>query len=101
LRSIIQPVETGTVHLPKIWVLDSAVDSLSHGANLHLPGISKLNSGIKKGDITAVMTLKDEIVCYGLAMASSEEMMGEKGIAVKVEKVFMEPGTYPKYVKEA
>jgi H/ACA ribonucleoprotein complex subunit 4 len=101
LRHIIQPVETGAVHLPKIWVLDSAVDSLCHGANLHLPGISQLNSGIRKGDITAVMTLKGELICYGLATATTEEMLGEKGIAVNVEKVFMQPGIYPKYVKEA
>jgi H/ACA ribonucleoprotein complex subunit 4 len=100
LRHLIQPVETGAVHLPKVWVLDSAVDSLCHGANLHMPGISKLNSGIKNGNITAVMTLKGELICYGLATSTSEEMMGERGIAVKVEKVFMEPGTYPKYKKE-
>ncbi|MBN2454857.1 RNA-guided pseudouridylation complex pseudouridine synthase subunit Cbf5 [Candidatus Woesearchaeota archaeon] len=96
LRKIIQPVENAAVHIPKVYVLDSAVNSLCHGANLHVPGISKVDSGIKEGDVAAVMTLKGELICYGTAADSTEKMLGEKGLAVKVEKVFMLPGTYPK-----
>ena len=96
IRHVIQPVENAVVHLPKIFVRDSAVDSLCHGANLHLPGIAKLESGIIAGDLVAVMSLKGELVCYGTARMGSKEMLGEKGIAVKAERVFMLPGTYPK-----
>jgi prophage tail gpP-like protein len=46
------------------------------------------------------MTLKDEIICYGIATASSDEMMGERGQAVRTERVFMLPGTYPKMPKK-
>jgi H/ACA ribonucleoprotein complex subunit 4 len=95
LRYCIQPIENAVKHLPKIYVLDSAVDSLCHGANLNLPGISKLDSGITVQDIVAIMTLKGELICYGTAKLDSEEMLGEKGFAVKTEKVFMVPGTYP------
>ncbi len=91
----IQPIENAVKHLPKIYVLDSAVDSLCHGANLNVPGISKLESGITMQDIVAVMTLKGELICYGTAKLDSEEMLGNKGLAVKTEKVFMLPGTYP------
>ncbi len=97
LRKIIQPVEKAVTHLPKIWVLDSAVDSICHGANLNVPGISKLNSGINKGDVIAIMTLKDELIAYGIAQLNTKEMLGEKGVAVKPERVFMQPNTYPKY----
>ena len=97
LRKIIQPVEKAVTHLPKIWVLDSAVDSICHGANLNVPGISKLNSGINKGDVVAIMTLKDELIAYGIAQLNTKEMLGEKGVAVKPERVFMQPNTYPKY----
>lgn len=99
LRKCIQPVESAIVHIPKIWIMDSAVDTLCHGASLKNPGIVKLESGIKVNDIVAVLTLKNELVCYGTAVADSEQMKGEKGLAVKSNKVFMQPGTYPKYKK--
>ncbi|MBA3064833.1 RNA-guided pseudouridylation complex pseudouridine synthase subunit Cbf5, partial [Candidatus Woesearchaeota archaeon] len=89
LRYCMQPIENAVKHLPKIYVLDSAVDSLCHGANLNVPGISELESGISMQDIVAVMTLKGELICYGNAKLDSEEMLGDKGLAVKTEKVFM------------
>lgn len=95
IRHCIQPIENAVEHLPKIWVLDSAVESLCHGARLHIPGVSKLHPNIKEGDTVAVMTLKDELVGYGIAVSSSNEILNEEhGDAVKLEKVFMRPGTY-------
>ncbi len=94
LRKAIQPVENGVNHLPKVWVFDTTVESLSHGIDLKVPGISKLNDNINKEDIVAIMTLKDELVALGIAKMDSDEMTGEKGIAVQTEKVFMQPGVY-------
>ena len=100
LRKIILPFEFGVSHLPKIWVLDSAVDSLCHGYYLASPGISKLNSNINKDDIIAIFTLKNELICLGKALFNSDELMKkDKDIVVKNSKVFMEPGVYPKYKK--
>ena len=97
IRKIVQPVENGIVHLPKIWIVDSAVDTISHGASLKIPGISKLESGINKEDTVAVLTLKGELVCYGTARMTSDEIMeAHRGMAVKTERVFMDRGTYPK-----
>ncbi len=102
LRYCIQPVENAIEHIPKIWVLDSAVDPLCHGVVLNIPGISKIESGIKPNDIVAVLTLKNELICYGRALMSTEEIMKrEKGVALKVERVFMKPNTYPRYIKKA
>ncbi len=96
LREIILPVESAVSHLSKVWVLDSTVDTLCHGANLNIPGISSLNK-IKKGRLTAIMTLKDELVGIGTAKLSSEDIMEkEKGLAVDIQKVFMLPDTYSK-----
>ena len=95
LRKIIQPVENAITHQPKIWVFDTTVDTLCHGADLNIPGISKLNDQINKNDIVAIMTLKDELVALGTAQLASEEIMEkEKGLAVKTERVFMVPGVY-------
>ncbi|MDP2907026.1 MAG: RNA-guided pseudouridylation complex pseudouridine synthase subunit Cbf5 [Nanoarchaeota archaeon] len=101
LKKIIKPVEKAIGHLPKIWVLDTAVDTICHGADLSTPGISKLHTNVNKGDMVAVMTLKEEIVCLGISRMATEEMLKqEKGIAVTTERVFMDPGTYPKFVKK-
>ncbi len=100
IRKIIQPVENATKHLPKVWIMDSAVDSISHGASLKVPGIAKLESGIYEEDVVAVMTLKDELVCYGTAKLPSEKMLGDRGMAVKTERVFMKTGTYPRIEKD-
>ncbi len=98
LKKILKPVEFAVQHLPKILVVDSAVDSICHGANLSIPGISKLESKIEKEDLVALLTLKDELIAVGNAILTSEEIIKEqKGLAVKVKKVFMVPETYPHF----
>jgi H/ACA ribonucleoprotein complex subunit 4 len=90
LRKIIQPVETAVAHLPKVWVLDAAIGSLSHGRDLAVPGISKIETNIKKENLAAMMTLKGEIIALGTAIMDSEEIMQKRnGIAVRTEKVFI------------
>jgi H/ACA ribonucleoprotein complex subunit 4 len=101
LRHVVQPVENAVAHLGKAWVLDSTVDALCHGADLAVPGISKLHSEIEEGQTVAIMSLKDELIALGVAKMTSKDMMkSTRGIAVKTKKVFMEPGTYPKMPKK-
>ncbi|WP_297556272.1 RNA-guided pseudouridylation complex pseudouridine synthase subunit Cbf5 [Thermococcus sp.] len=96
-RQAIQPMEKAVEHLPKVWIRDSAVSAVTHGADLAVPGIVKLHKGIKRGDLVAIMTLKDELVALGKAMMTSGEMLQRsKGIAVDVDKVFMPREWYPK-----
>lgn len=95
LRKIIQPVERAVAHLPKVWALDSAVSTLCHGADLKMPGVAKIETDIEKGTRVAVLTLKGELIALGDAQMTSIEILEkEKGIAVKIEKVFMEPDVY-------
>lgn len=96
LKAIIQPPEAAVEHLPKVWVLDTSVDTLCHGSNLAVPGIAKVESAIGPDESVAIMTLKDELVALGKTRVASKEMLGDRGMAVNVEKVFMEPETYPK-----
>lgn len=96
-RKAIQPMEKAVEHLPKVWIRDSAVAAVTHGADLAVPGIVKLHKGIKHGDLVAIMTLKDELVALGKAKMNTQEMLTKtKGIAVDVEKVFMPRDWYPK-----
>src|SRR5574341_1238227 len=97
LRHCIRPVEFAVQHLPKVWIQDSACDTVCHGASLNVPGVVKIDSAIEKDDIVAVMSLKDELVALGVAVMTTEQVMTEnKGLCVKIDKVFMSPGTYPK-----
>lgn len=101
IRKVIQPIEAAVAHLPKVWIMDNAVDSLCHGTSLKMPGISKFEKHIRKDDIVAVMTLKNELICYGKAAADSAKMeKSQMGVAVKPDAVFMNAGTYPKRSQE-
>lgn len=96
IRKVIKPAEQILDCLPKIYVSDNAVDTLCHGANLNVPGIARLESGICPEDTVAVLTLKGEVVCYGTAKMDSDSILAsEHGFAVKTDKVFMQSGTYP------
>ncbi|MBS3137502.1 RNA-guided pseudouridylation complex pseudouridine synthase subunit Cbf5 [Candidatus Woesearchaeota archaeon] len=101
LRKLIQPIEKGVEHLAKVWVLDTSVNSLCNGASLKVPGVSKVESDIQTGDPVAIMTLKDELIGFGRAEIISREMQKQnKGIAVKMQRIFMQPGIYPKIEKK-
>ena len=55
------------------------------------------NLVLTQDDVLAVLSLKGELVALGEAVMTSEQVMAEqKGFAVKITKVFMLPGTYPK-----
>ena len=93
-------MENAIEHLPKIWVLDSAVDALCHGATLKVPGVAKLHEGIEPDMRIAVMTLKDELVLTGIAKLNSKKIKeSDHGIAAKADQVFMRRGMYPKIEK--
>jgi len=97
LRRVILPVETAVRLLPKVYIKDSAVEAVCYGAHVAVPGISKLDSGLKPGDLTAVITLKGELVALARAEMSAEQILeAEKGIALKTERVIMPKGRYPK-----
>ena len=96
IRQVIQTVEQAVSHLPKIWITDTTVSAICHGASLAVPGISKLENHIEPDQMVAIFTLKDELVSFGKALMNSKKMMGEKGLAVKTDKVIMEPDVYPR-----
>ena len=97
LRKVILPMEKALELLPKIFIRDSAVDAICHGAHLTVPGITYIESGIKPNDTVAILTLKGEAVALGKALASTEEILkATHGIVVKTERVLMPRGTYPK-----
>ena len=101
IRKYVRPIEDIVKHMPKIWVQDSAVDSLCHGAYLSVPGVVKLSEDINVGDKVAVMTLKNELIGFGDAKMNVQNLMQkDKGLVIGNLKIFMNRGVYFKYKKD-
>jgi H/ACA ribonucleoprotein complex subunit 4 len=100
LHKFIQPMENALGLIPKIVVRDSAVDALCHGANLTAPGVLSIESGIAKGSVTAIVTLKGEAVALAKTLLSTEEILNLRhGTVAALQRVVMPRGTYPKVWK--
>ena len=100
IMKIVKPIDYSLPHVLRVYVLDTTVDTICHGATLKIPGLSKIQEGIGKDDTVAIFTLKDELIALGTALMCSKDMMRKnRGIAIKTSKVFMPTGTYPKVEK--
>ncbi len=97
LKRFVQPMETALTLVPKIYVRDSAVDAVCHGANLTAPGVLSVETGIRRGLMIAVFTLKGEAVALAKAMCSTDEVLNMRhGVVAEVKRVLMPRGTYKK-----
>ena len=100
LCKFIEPMEVALAQLPKIIVRDSAVDALCHGANLTAPGVLQVDTGIIKGSIIAIFTLKGEVVALAKALVPTQEIIDlNHGAVAALARVLMLRGTYPKVWK--
>ena len=96
LRKILIPVEYAILHVKRVFVKDSAVDTICHGSPVYATGIARIQNGIARGETIAVYTLKEELVALGIAKMASQEMLKRKrGSAVRTDRVFMKRGVYP------
>ncbi len=99
-RRIIKPMEVAFEYIPRLYIRDSAVNAICHGADLAIPGIVRLSEGIRPKMPIALFTLKDELVSLSKALMSSEQMMkDERGLAAKTVRVIMPADTYPRLWK--
>ncbi len=97
IRKFIQPMENSLELLPKVYVRDSAVDAVCHGANLAAPGVLSLETEIKSGDMVVVSTQKGEAVALSKALASTEAILHmNHGLVAKTQRVLMPRGVYPR-----
>ncbi len=96
LRRVLLHIEEVARHLPKIWVRDSAVDALCHGAPLAAPGVAKFEIPFSRGELVALFTLKGELIGVGRALVDGEEVKKmERGLVARTDRVVMRRGTYP------
>ena len=100
LREAVHPIERAVTGMKKVVIKDSAVNAVANGSDLGASGISKLQGNIEKDETVAVTTLKGELIALGEALMTSEQMYDQKGTAVEVNNVYMDPGIYPKRWKQ-
>lgn len=98
LEDFVRNPEELVAHLPRVEVLDTAVDAVCHGAPLAVAGIARLSREIEPGNLVAIHTLKGELVALGRAEKSALDV-DEGGVFVRTDVVLMEKGTYPAYWK--
>ena len=97
LRRFILPMERALDIVPKIYIRDSAVAAICHGAHLTSPGVTLLETGIRPKDNIAILTLKGEVVALAKAEANTKEILEmSHGIIARNMRVLMPRGTYPK-----
>ena len=97
LRKVIFPMEKALELLPKIFIRDSAVAAVCHGANVTAPGVLSLETGINRGDGLVVLSQKNEAVAFAQALASSEDVLSmSHGFVAKTIRVLMDRDIYPK-----
>ena len=99
MKKLLRPLEDMLVDLPKVEVKDSAVDAVCHGADLAIPGISAVSKSLKRGQLVSLVSGQNESIALGRATIDAKEIIDKKngkGKAVKLERVIMERGTYPR-----
>ena len=95
-------MELAVINVPKIVIKDTAVDAICHGADLTAKGVLYIEKTVKKDELVAIFTLKNELVALGKALMDAEDMLRVRsGIVVDVNRVIMERGTYPSFWKKA
>lgn len=95
LLTYIRPQEDLVEDFKQVIVKDSTLESLTHGHDLAIPGIVKLEEKIELGEEVSIMTQKGELIAMGRAVMSSDEVRSKsKGYAVTIEKVFMDAITF-------
>ena len=101
LKEIILPMESMFDALPAMVLRDSAIDAVCHGAQLAVPGIAKVDSTLKKGDTTVLLSLKGEGIALATALMDARTIMERPdGQATETLRILMPTGTYPKRWKE-
>lgn len=97
LRQVIQPLETLLVGYKRLVVKDSAVNAITYGAKLMLPGLLRYESNIEQHEECVLITTKGEAIAIGIAMMSAVEMTTcDHGVVAKVKRCIMERDLYPR-----
>ncbi len=88
LNEFVRPIEELLFFLPKIYVKDSSLFSITHGSFIAAPAVVAVTSDVKPKSIVTINTIYNEIIAIGKSELAGEEIVKLKhGIVAKVDKV--------------
>ncbi|KAI6879543.1 Centromere/microtubule-binding protein [Hortaea werneckii] len=97
LRTVIKPLETLLTSYKRIVVKDSAVNAITYGAKLMIPGLLRYEAGIEVHEEVVLITTKGEAIALGIAQMSTVELSScDHGVVAKVKRCIMERDLYPR-----
>jgi H/ACA ribonucleoprotein complex subunit 4 len=97
LRKVISPLESLLTTYKRIVVKDSAVNAITYGAKLMIPGLLRFEAGIEVNEEVVLMTTKGEAIALGIAQMSTVELSTcDHGVVAKVKRCIMERDLYPR-----
>merc|ERR1719510_2866117 len=83
--------------MKRIIVKDTAVNAITYGAKIMLPGVLRFDDGIEVGELIAVVTTKGEAICIAYAQMTSMQLSTVvHGVAAKIKRMVMDRDTYPR-----
>lgn len=92
LREFTLPIEELVDFLPKIYVKDTAIFSITHGSYVAAPAVIAVTSDLKSKSFATINTEKNELIAIAKSLVDSNKIKDmERGIVAKVDKVIMHP----------
>ncbi len=87
IKKMLVPVENA-IALKKVVVSDGAIQPITTGANLAIPGILALEEGIRVEEPVQIVSGKGELICLAKALMPSEKIQeNKKGMAFDIDRV--------------
>lgn len=97
LRAIVNPIECLLIGKKRIIMKDSAVNAITYGAKIMLPGVLRFDDNIEAGELIVVVTTKGEAICVAYAQMTSLQIATVvHGIAAKIKRMVMDRDVYPR-----
>lgn len=97
LRRVVMPLEYLLVGMKRLFVKDSAVNAITYGAPLRIPGLLRYEPTICTGDAVVLVTTKGEAIALGVAVMGAADIMGAShGVVATTKRVIMDRDVYEK-----
>lgn len=95
LRRVVLPLERILTGYKRIVVKDSAVNAITYGAKLMIPGVLRFENDIEIGSDIVMMTTKGEAIATGIAQMTTQVIASvDHGAVAIIQRVVMERDTY-------
>lgn len=87
IKDIVLPIEYALRASHIIIIKDSAIANVRNGAPLYSTGVVRTTSDIKEKDSVAIVSLNGFLIAIGTALSCSNDIVKEKCVAAKVDRV--------------